>query len=71
MKAKKTLRSKLVNIRVSPEEFAQLDKVRKANKGLSIAKIFRESIPFICEYYGTTIQKDLPGTAPGVDPSQN
>ena len=51
-KPKDQLRKKLLNIRVSEQEFNKLQLIRKKNN-ISIAKIFRDTIPFLEAYYKT------------------
>lgn len=49
-KPKDQLRTKLLIIRISEQEFDKLQLIRKENK-ISIAKIFRDTIPFLETYY--------------------
>lgn len=51
-KTKDQLRTKLLIIRVSEQEFDKLQTIKKGNK-ISIARIFRDTIPFLEAYYKT------------------
>lgn len=51
-KPKDQLRTKLLIIRVSEQEFNKLQLIRTENK-VSIARVFRDTIPFLESYYKT------------------